>query len=142
MSGNGTKTNFILLHFPMFKQKRKKKQNKNRNKWIRQKKTDKAANEKLKRNKQNIKENQTQRIQHNINQPKSKQKQKEQQIVRIKILLLTFTGGLIIEVQGLYYQRVGPLEEKNTHAVSNETKTKKHQRSFYINRALVRDLDS
>lgn len=57
-------------------------------------------------------------------------------------MLLTFGGGLVIEVQGLHYQRVGPLKEKNTHAVSNETKTKKHQRSFYINRTLVRDLDS
>lgn len=55
-----------------------------RDKRNRQKQTDKATNEKLKGNKQNIKENQTKSIQHNINQPKSKQKQKKQQIAEYK----------------------------------------------------------
>lgn len=44
------------------------------------------------------------------------------------LFILTFTGGIIIEVQGLHYQRVGPLEENNTHGVSDEAKTVEHQR--------------
>lgn len=88
----------LISYIFQFKQKKRSYETKQSKKY---RKDNKERNKK-----------QTKHIKQKAN--KNKKKQNKQS----KIILLTFGGRLVIEVQGLHYQRVGPLKEKNTHMQS------------------------